>query len=584
MHPEAPKLSEATLDRGVRLLGTPQALHGLFNRLHAGKGITIGVLGASVAQNAGCLDQPGKRCMGYRGIRNTPVGFAIRLLRHINHTWPAADHRINNSALDGTGADHIARCIVGHMPMHTDVVIVEWGSMALHTVMSMPSMERVERVLLSRPSPPLVLHLSIHEWCSQRMSPRKLYRVGDVLLGSLKNWVFPDTPWAAVEDESTRIARYYGQASVSVHAALAPHVLSGETGFDLEDITGVDCLHPVNGRFGIDYVEQLLVHWFDRAHRLWQYVRSERRDLLYRGSRGARSLPPCLHQANADDRADSRCYAFTHETTARNAQYIMARVEWCSHSGAAPHALSFASRWSRGAASQAELKRSASQTVVIRHDEACWSAPHGVCPQQMEHTSHGRPGSKRDDKAAARVATSQAAYQAFIRSPPKHWFYCHVSLGERKRKISSGVVALVPGVELRARVDAIPSRVAEVRVEHLVSYEGMGMVQVACLGGCRCAPQVIDAHKVDGIRNVSIFDSYSFSVHGLSQERQHGRQASCEFVLTVLEHTRSSGHKFKVRTITLTSQLPTGSGAEVGDWRGGGGTLSLGPAHRRDPS
>ena len=54
-----------------------------------------------MGQNGGCLDQRGKRCMGYRGDRGTPVGFAVRLLHHINRTWPAA-HRINNAALDGT--------------------------------------------------------------------------------------------------------------------------------------------------------------------------------------------------------------------------------------------------------------------------------------------------------------------------------------------------------------------------------------------------------------------------------------------------------------------------------------------------
>ena len=36
--------------------------------------------------------------MGYRGIGNTPTGFAVRLLRHINRTFPA-DHRITNAAL-----------------------------------------------------------------------------------------------------------------------------------------------------------------------------------------------------------------------------------------------------------------------------------------------------------------------------------------------------------------------------------------------------------------------------------------------------------------------------------------------------
>lgn len=109
-------LPTTTLDRGVKLLGHAHALDALFSRLHSGKPITLGILGASVGQNGGCLDQPGKRCMGYRGRhRGEPLGFALRLLRHINRTWPA-DHRINNSALDGTGVEHMAKCVVSHLP------------------------------------------------------------------------------------------------------------------------------------------------------------------------------------------------------------------------------------------------------------------------------------------------------------------------------------------------------------------------------------------------------------------------------------------------------------------------------------
>jgi len=74
----------------------------------------------------------------------------------------------------------------------------------------------------------------------------------------------------------------YGQPSVSMHAALAPHVLAHEPNFALDDkITGPDGLHPVNGLHGIEYVEALLVHWFERAHALWHHATSERRDLLH---------------------------------------------------------------------------------------------------------------------------------------------------------------------------------------------------------------------------------------------------------------------------------------------------------------
>ena len=76
-HLHAPLLSNATLDRSIRVLGSPASLDPLFRRLASGLPITLGVLGASVGQNAGCLDQPGKRCMGYSGIGHRPKGWAV---------------------------------------------------------------------------------------------------------------------------------------------------------------------------------------------------------------------------------------------------------------------------------------------------------------------------------------------------------------------------------------------------------------------------------------------------------------------------------------------------------------------------
>ena len=579
-----------TLDRGVRLLGHPISLDRLFAQLHAGKPITIGVLGASVAQNGGCLDQTGKRCMVYRGAANTPAGFAVRMLRHINRTWPG-DHRINNMALDGTGAEHAAHCVVGHVPAEVELVIAEWGSMALHTVRALPSIERIARVLLARPRPPVLLHLSVHEWCSQRVTPRSLYQVGDVLKGSLKAWVYPDTPWAAVEEESTRISRHYGQPSVSVHAALAPHVLAHEPNFALDDITGPDCLHPVNGRHGIEYVEALLVHWFERAHALWHHATSERRDLLHptrpsdmpasmglasvdartfstgatplRGSRRSRGLlglgvgvlPPALHVVNADVRIHTRCYAFMHERQDVR-QAIMAPADWCSVGSGS---------WSTAsapAASTIGVEGAGSQVA------SCWATERATCPPTVD--ARAMESLNRKSYAYRRAEAQQTAYLKFLLAPPRHWFYCGMSLGGLRRKISAGLVALVPGSMLRVRVagwNAADSPRAEMALEHLTSYEGMGVARLECIDECMCEPQVIDAHKTNEIRNVSVFESHRFPVRArwplalaVRRQRQGGaaaREWSCGVLITLLDQTQSGQHKFKVRSIEVVSALPS---------------------------
>ena len=74
---------------------TARHVRSLFERLEAKQPIVLGVFGASVAQNGGCLDQPYKRCMRYDGVHRTYMkwgepkirpfkGFAVRFLERIN--------------------------------------------------------------------------------------------------------------------------------------------------------------------------------------------------------------------------------------------------------------------------------------------------------------------------------------------------------------------------------------------------------------------------------------------------------------------------------------------------------------------
>ena len=108
----APQLDNVSLDSGISLLGQPWALDRLFARLTAGNPVTIGVLGASVAQNAGCLDQGKSRCMSYNGRKGAAKkGWAVRLLEAINATWPHASHRISNGALDATPVSIASSCL-----------------------------------------------------------------------------------------------------------------------------------------------------------------------------------------------------------------------------------------------------------------------------------------------------------------------------------------------------------------------------------------------------------------------------------------------------------------------------------------
>ena len=60
-------LDQASLRRSLVHLGDDGHFRRLHASLKAGDPLTIGVIGASVAQNGGCINQPGQRCMFFNG-------------------------------------------------------------------------------------------------------------------------------------------------------------------------------------------------------------------------------------------------------------------------------------------------------------------------------------------------------------------------------------------------------------------------------------------------------------------------------------------------------------------------------------
>jgi hypothetical protein len=224
-------VTAALANASIMHAGDLDAIAPLFRHLDAGKRIVLGVFGASVAQNAGCLDQPYKRCQRYDGVHDTYMrwgkprfrpfkGFAVRFMERINATWPHPRHQINNSALDATPAQNALPCLFSHLPTTLDAVILEFGSMAWH--LHLRTIEGVARKLLALRPRPLLIFVSVHEWCHP--PPRKrpddaplLFRAGERLRGG---YVYPDTPWARAEAEALRVCEKYGQVCLSPHRAL----------------------------------------------------------------------------------------------------------------------------------------------------------------------------------------------------------------------------------------------------------------------------------------------------------------------------------------------------------------------------
>ena len=147
----------------------------------------------------------------------------------------------------------------------------------------------------------------------------------------------------------------------------------------------------------------------------------------------------------------------------------------------------------------------------------CWEGAEPQCP-----ISQIKPNVRSANVARARPRKNDSALHEFTTNPPRHWFYCRFSLGSAGRKISPGVVGLLPGATLLAHVDIAMTRPVSkaqsrppsapeelgaagagrvtLNLEYLVSYEQMGTVRLTCAIGCACTRQRIDAHQLGEAR------------------------------------------------------------------------------------
>jgi hypothetical protein len=618
-----PALDADTLGRSIVHAGSADAWTPLFARLDAREPIVLGVFGASVAQNGGCLDQPYKRCMRYDGVHSTFMrwgephirpfkGFAVRLLEYLNATYPHPKHQINNSALDATPAQNALPCLFSHLPTTLHVVILEFGSMAFH--LQLRAVEGAARMLLSLRPRPLLIFLSMHEWCQRHKDqPRTLYEPGERLRGG---FVYPDTPWARAEAETHRVCERYGQVCLSMHRALEPKVRQKLPGFSLSDVVGEDCLHPTHGVHGVEYIAEVLQHAFVHARGLYRYSdrgakaaaaadAADAADAAASSSSSSissisaiKSLPAPLHIENADiGERTARCYGFVkaadyrktfgQSSMYRSLQPIEWTSVWCQHSGEYEHSPPPLANKTAAPGSRVDA------LAAFRYPTAIGEGASGgaACARPPRPAQCPRAGFGQSQKA-------KSVLRHFLSSPPRTWFWCYSSLAlnPAHQKKSPGVLALVPGATLLFKVDsrmglkqrdtatgavvggavvgsAIPSGataaltaaapaaagsatgMVRVSIEHLTSYENMGVATVRCAGGCRCAVQRIDAHRTDAHRNVSVFLQHSFELHGASQQ--------CELQLQVQPETSSGGYKFKVRTITLSAGAGGGTGSPL---------------------
>ena len=150
---------------------------------------------------------------------------------------------------------------------------------------------------------------------------------------------------------------------------------------------------------------------------------------------------------------------------------------------------------------------------------------------------------------------------------PSGWVHCEHTISPQPRQMKN-LAAFTAGALAYLSL-AMPGFLAvengraraDVRLLHLISYEHMGVARVSCLAGCTCESTIIDAHRIDRRRNVSIYVEkvlpVTFTVHdpmAAARRPHHGqRSPRCKLALRVLQRTSSGEHRWVLTRVTVST-------------------------------
>ena len=519
-------LEEAMRNAGVSLGSNNTRF---VDKLLAGKPISAGIIGASVAQNAGCFDQPGRRCMDYRGVSNVTLvwgeprsrpfkGFLVRWMEWLNGTWPHAGHALTNNGRDAQPIWAMLPCIYAYVPPKADLVFLEIGSMPYS--FDPARAEAVVRRLLSIDPQPTIVFVTITTWCTCLPLCRNIAAYGLKRLPNFKSQtLLGNNQRPFLENSLADICRRYSLTCISIRRAIGDAVLAERRGFSISDVAG-DCLHPTSGKHGVDYMTEMVIHWTQAA------VDVRRRQLQAAHAIRSSSPPllpePIMHRSVLLKEVPGACYILTGlgSRGVSNGQSLLS-VPW--HTASCPD-----NQGVNGTCKATTLEACAKE-YADKIGCAEWDAlPPNACPPP------------------------KSVIASLYASPPGIFWFCGRALSPSMKQ-SPGVVALSPGAQLWMPLDIALSRAAGstfmVALLILRSYEGMGIANVRCVSGCSCASHRIDGHRTGEMydppqRNESTYKEVNFAID------LHEGSAGCLLALRVSEETSSGGHKFKIRSIT----------------------------------
>ena len=143
----------------------------------------------------------------------------------------------------------------------------------------------------------------------------------------------------------------------------------------------------------------------------------------------------------------------------------------------------------------------------------------------------GNPGSSIVDHERPPTILNRSVGWSFVATEP---------LSRTQDK--PGIAATEAGATLLLSLELGGINAPLLAVQHLVSWNGMGVARLSCIDGCRCSPTEIDAHRPNA--QISILEMLHLAISPSASGR-------CDLEVRVLERTNSEGHRFKLARIIV---------------------------------
>ena len=493
-------LHHRQLRQSIQVDASDAAMVRVWRRLEAGQPLRIGVLGSSVAMSGGCQadHQPQLRCAQFDGVsvrkrfargygvvddemrgllHNTdrPVrGFVMQVLDALNATWPHAEHRIFNAAVDAWTAKAIEPCILSNEQITgSDLLLLELGSQGWHGSQAAAS-ERIVRRLLSRAGgpPPAMAMITTRQWCGRSVHGLRRKEKPTLL-----------RTWEGIEDVFARLCKVYGLACLSMRDAIFHDVLAGRANFTVQDVAA-DCLHPEQSRYGYHYMADLIIHFLSRSWRRYRSRNTMTALAAIQEQVAPKLLLPPVLPANRGSAG---------------------RMVWrCYQLSTSPSDLDMGGM---SGTSNSRVAGSNSGGMPLVH----WQTVAATGKQNSREG--GTDGLNCDVLRRCVLRAARSRSSASCLRGRVQWQYCSRALAPKVVN-KPGIVSVLPGAVMRFVIDttapvthaggggeSAPSvgnqsgamTSASLALTYLASYEHMGVGVVSCESGCSCQPKAIDA-------------------------------------------------------------------------------------------